>query len=143
MIDETDVPDFLQPLTDLRKGFKFSAASVAGLVLENIFLVVFVELAGSELITAKLVGAEISIAFMFILNNRFTYKGSPGSILTRFLKSNAVRAGGVLIATAVLKIGVSLGVWYLLANVVGVCVGFVFNYGFETLYTWKEHRTQE
>ncbi len=143
MMERSDLPTFLQPLTDLRKGFKFSAASVAGLVLENVFLVVLVELADSPLIAAKLVGAEISIAFMFLLNNRFTYEGSPGSVLTRFLKSNAVRAGGVLIATAVLKIGVSLGVWYLLANIIGVCVGFVFNYGFETLYTWKEHHNQD
>jgi putative flippase GtrA len=135
-----DTEKILEPLADIGRTVKFSATSVAGLVIENILLVALVEAASTPLIAAKLVGAEASIAAMFVLNNRFTYSGSPGNVIVRFLKSNLVRAGGVLIATAVLKIGVALGIWYLLANIIGICVGFVFNYGLETAYTWKEHQ---
>lgn len=136
-----DVEKFLEPVADLKRTLKFSATSVAGLVIENILLVLLVEAFTTPLIAAKLIGAEASIAAMFILNNRFTYSGSPGNILTRFLKSNLVRAGGVVIGTVVLKIGVTLDIWYLLANIIGICVGFFFNYGLETAYTWKEHRS--
>lgn len=133
------VPDVLEPLMDLKRTLKFSFTSVVGLGIENLLLFLMVELVALPLIAAKLLGAEVSIATMFVLNNRYTYQGEPGRLLTRFLKSNLVRAGGVFIATAVLIVLESYGVWYLIANVIGVCVGFLFNYGLETAFTWKEH----
>jgi putative flippase GtrA len=136
-----DIIQAIESLTDLKRGFKFSLTSVVGLGVENLLLLLMVEVLTAPLIAAKLVGAELSIATMFVLNNRFTYEAEPGRLLTRFLKSNIVRAGGVLIATAVLLVLESYGVWYLLANVIGICIGFVFNYGLETVYTWKEHQS--
>ena len=131
----------LEPVADLKRTLKFSATSVIGLGLETVLLVILVEVLNSPLLVAKLIGAEASIAAMFILNNRYTYSGEPGKMLTRFLKSNLVRTGGILISLVVLEAGVRLGIWYPVANIIGVCVGFVFNYGFETVYTWKEHRS--
>lgn len=141
MMEKDDLSDVLEPFMDLKRGFKFSMTSIVGLGVENALLFLMVELLALPLIAAKLVGAEVSIAAMFILNNRYTYEGDPGKVITRFLKSNLVRAGGVLIATGVLMVLESYGIWYLLANVIGVCVGFVFNYGLETVYTWKEHES--
>lgn len=141
MMKIPDLPDELEALTDLRRGLKFSITSVVGLGVETALLMVLVEFFNAPLLLAKVFGAEISIATMFFLNNRYTYDGEPGKIVTRFLKSNAVRIGGIVIGMAILKIGVSYGLWYPVANVAGVCVGFVFNYGLETLYTWKEHQS--
>ncbi|MFB6115578.1 MAG: GtrA family protein [Candidatus Nanohalobium sp.] len=134
------IKEISRPLTNFRRTAKFTATSVIGLGLETVILMVLVELLSSPLILAKLAGAEASIAAMFLLNNRYTYSGRPGKVLTRFVKSNAVRAGGIIISIAVLKVGVMYGIWYPVANIIGVCVGFGFNYGLETLYTWKEHK---
>lgn len=134
------IRELSEPLTDLRRTVKFTATSLIGLGLETAILMLLVELFSSPLIMAKLVGAEASIAAMFFLNNKFTYTGGAQKLLTRFLKSNAVRAGGIAISIIVLEIGVAYGVWYPLANILGVCIGFGFNYGLETLYTWKEHK---
>lgn len=133
--------ELVEPLTDLKRGVKFSATSILGLGLETVVLVVLVELLNTPLLAAKIVGAEASIAAMFYLNNRYTYTGEPGKVVTRFLKSNAVRTGGILISIIVLEVGVRYGVWYPVANILGVCVGFIFNYGLETAYTWKEHQS--
>lgn len=135
------LPDTVEPFTDVRKGLKFSLTSGIGLAVETFILMTLVELLSAPLLAAKLIGAETSIATMFVLNNRYTYEGDPGSTVTRFLKSNAVRTGGILIGLVVLKTLVSYGLWYPVANIAGVCVGFVFNYSLETIYTWKEHQT--
>lgn len=137
-----DVEKFMEPIADIKRTLKFSATSIAGLGLETVLLIVLVEFLNSPLLIAKLVGAEASIAAMFVLNNRYTYRGNPGKLVTRFLKSNLVRTGGILISLIVLEAGVKIGIWYPVANIIGVCVGFVFNYGFETFYTWKEHQTK-
>jgi len=136
-----DFKKVVEPLIDIRRTLKFSATSIAGLGLETVILMVLVEFLNSPLMAAKIFGAEASIALMFVLNNRFTYTGGAEKVLARFLKSNAVRAGGILISIVVLKAGVAYDLWYPVANIAGVCVGFVFNYGMETAYTWKEHRT--
>lgn len=130
----------IESLANIKRTIMFSATSIAGLGLETVLLIFLVEFLNSPLLAAKLIGAEASIAAMFILNNKFTYKGNPGKILTRFLRSNLVRTGGILISLIILDIGVKLGIWYPIANIFGVCIGFIFNYGFETLYTWKEHQ---
>jgi len=135
-----EVKKLLETVADVKRTIKFCATSVLGLGLETVVLIFLVEILNSPLLVAKLVGAEASIAAMFILNNRYTYSGEPGKIMTRFLKSNLVRTGGILISLVALEAGVRLGIWYPLANIIGVCIGFAFNYGFETVYTWKEHR---
>jgi len=122
----------------LVRMIQFGIISLSGLMLENIFLYLLIEYAGLELVFGKLIGAEVSIAMMFFLNNRYTFRERPGITFKRFLKSNLVRSGGIIIALIVLQIGVSLGLWYLLANTLGIIVGFVFNFAMESVYTWAE-----
>ncbi|NEU58820.1 GtrA family protein [Halorussus sp. MSC15.2] len=65
---------------------------------------------------------------------------SFGSLVRRFLKSNVVRTGGVGVAVLVLHVLHNVfGLWYLLANVAGIGVGFVVNYVFESTLRgeWK------
>lgn len=121
----------------LYRVLQFGGVSFTGLALENVMLFVLMESLGFELILGKLVGAETSIALMFVLNNRYTFRNRPEATLRRFIRSNIVRAGGILIALVVLKIGVALGFWYIAANTVGIVVGFFFNYALESLYTWS------
>ncbi|MFB6116841.1 MAG: GtrA family protein [Candidatus Nanosalina sp.] len=135
--------------------FQYGAISLTGLVLENIVLFSVVEFAdpeifrqiaslsgteflGDELVLGKLMGAELSIAAMFFLNNRFTFADRPGATVKRFLKSNLVRSGGVLIGLAVLKVVTAIGVWYIFANLLGIAAGFLFNFTMESIYTWAE-----
>lgn len=135
--------------------FQYGAISLTGLVLENVVLFSVVEfidpivfermglLSGlgflaDELVVGKLVGAELSIAAMFFLNNRFTFADRPGATVRRFLKSNLVRSGGVLIGLVVLKLFTGLGVWYIFANLIGIAAGFFFNFTMESIYTWAE-----
>lgn len=139
-MDLKRIKELSRPFTDFRRTIKFVATSLIGLGLETVILMTLVEIFAIPLILAKLLGSEASIVAMFFLNNRFTYTGGKERILTCFLKSNIVRVGGIAISVIILKIGVTYGIWYPVSNLIGVCVGFGFNYGFETLYTWKEHK---
>lgn len=124
---------------------QFVSVGVVGFFVDNAVLALCVELFGLSLLAAKLVGAETAIVVMFVLNERWTFAdaggSSPRELLRRFLTSNLVRVGGVGVATGVLlTLNGLFGVWYLLANVIGIGVGFVVNYTFESLVTWRIHR---
>lgn len=99
---------------------------------------------------SKLVGAELAIVVMFLLNEHWTFAeaGQAGwlALLTRLAKSNLVRVGGVIVATVVfvgvsgLNLRLPIGgeaLWLAVANAIGIAAGFAVNYVAETLFTWR------
>ncbi|WP_135819869.1 GtrA family protein [Halostella litorea] len=131
---------------------QFASVGAVGAVCDNAVLGVLLQFGvGPEL--AKLAGAETAIVVMFLINERWTFadEGAPGAgpLLRRFLTSNLVRAGGVLVATAVFSqvyrnFDVTIGLfgvdlWFLAANLVGIAAGMVVNYVAESLFTWRVH----
>jgi putative flippase GtrA len=138
--------------TTVRFG-QFVSIGVLGAVCENIVLLSLVEMLAATPELAKLVGAEVSIIVMFVANERWTFatEGKTGTLWLgrRFLTSNLVRAGGVVVGTVVFSalirwVEVSLlfaGIdfWLLAANAIGIGVGLVVNYVAESLFTWRVH----
>ena len=132
---------------------QFVSIGVLGAVCESVVLLGLVEALAVAPGLAKLVGAEASIVVMFVANERWTFaeEGKTGILWfsRRFLTSNLVRAGGVVVGTAVLLallrwVDVSLlfaGIdfWLLVANAVGIAAGLVVNYVAESLLTWRVH----
>lgn len=99
---------------------------------------------------AKLVGAEVAIIVMFVVNERWTFAahGADGgwAILRRFLKSNLVRSGGVAVQVGVVAaltrlpialdaFGVDL--WELATFPIAIGCSLLLNYVLESLFTWR------
>ena len=123
---------------------QFLAVGAFGAVFDNVALVAVHEFMAVSLAPAKLASAELAILLMFVLNERWTFTAwsepNPRGVLRRAVTSNLVRLGGVLVATGVLLALAELGVWYVLANLVGIGAGALVNYAAESLFTWRVHR---
>lgn len=136
--------DLLTLLSRERLG-KFLSVGVLGAAADMTVLLAVVELLGTRPWVAKIASAEAAIVLMFVLNEQWTFtdhgQDGPAALARRFLTSNTVRAGGAAVAWVVLAaLTEYAGVWYPLANVAGIGVGFVVNYAAESLFTWKVHR---
>ena len=103
---------------------------------------------------AKLVGAEVAIIVMFVINERWTFSelGAPGAVpmLTRFLRSNLVRSGGLavqfLIVRGFRQLGLSVVVfgidlWQLIPIPIAIGASVLLNYVAESLLTWRVTRS--
>lgn len=103
---------------------------------------------------AKLAGAEVAIVVMFVINERWTFSelGAPGAVptLTRFLRSNLVRSGGLavqfLIVRGLRQLDVSVVVfgfdfWQLIPVPIAIGASVLLNYVAESLLTWRVTRT--
>ena len=137
--------DRLRSLVATDRLLQFMAVGTVGTTVDMSLLLVFHGLAGWALIPSKLLGAEISYLVMFAINERWTFstfgKTSLRARLRRLVTSNGVRIGGLLIATTVLVIVTeTTDVWYPLANLVGIGVGFFVNYTLESWLTWRVHQ---
>lgn len=117
---------------------------MVGALVDNGVLIALVETGSLTPTPGAVISKECAIVVMFVLNERITFAGyggrGVGSRGRRFLTSNLVRTGGAAIGIAVLYVLYAwFGVWYVLANVVGIGVGFVANYVMESLATWRVH----
>ena len=123
---------------------RFGTVGFVGTMVDFAVLITLVERWELPLELAKVIAVEAAILVMFVLNDRWTFSqwGKDGyrSLLARLGTSNAVRLGGLSVATVVLSLLVRLfGVSYLLANAVGIACGFVVNFLAESYFTWSVH----
>jgi putative flippase GtrA len=138
-------PPRLGELHELVSGIRigqFLSVGIIGFIVDQLVLTLLIELGGTSVIVGKPLSAEAAIIVMFILNERWTFaawgKAGGRNVVSRFLKSNFVRVGGVLVAYVILLILHQwFGVHYLIANTIGIGIGFVVNYIAESLFTWR------
>jgi putative flippase GtrA len=147
MTEETNIIDELAHARRIRRfvsigavGFCFDVATATALSEFGLF---------PEL--AALIGIEISVVIMFLLNDNITFatEGLAGIIPTfrRLLKSNLVRIGGITVQLLVFSgfyrginvtfIVASVDAWFIVSKVAGVGVGMIVNYVAESLFTWR------
>ncbi|MFC4436895.1 MULTISPECIES: GtrA family protein [Natrialbaceae] len=124
---------------------QFAGVGLVGATVDNAVLFALVELTVLGPVVAKTIAWELAIAVIFAINERWTFAShgtmSARALGKRFLRSNLVRLGGLLVALSVLWVLYhQFGVWYVTANVIGMAIGFFVNYTCESLYTWKVHR---
>jgi putative flippase GtrA len=129
------------------KFSKFTVVGILGAVIDNSVLNFLAVSMSFPLVHSKLIGAEIAIISMFLLNENWTFSGeslgNKSQTLIRFMKSNLVRSVGVIVATLVMvaiveKIGTGYrGIDLILANTIGITTGLIVNYVLESLITWQ------
>ncbi|WP_049926255.1 GtrA family protein [Halopiger goleimassiliensis] len=123
----------------------FAGVGFVGATVDNGVLVALVELGDVPFLPAKVVAWVIAIGVIFGINEAWTFSTygatSVRGVLARLGRSYLVRFAGFLVTLAIFTALIEFaGVWYLLANVIGIGVGFVVNYTCESLVTWKVHR---
>lgn len=128
--------------------FRFAIIGLVGFALENIVLYISVTEFGLFPTVGALFGKEVATVFMFVTNNKWTFSGHGVAFGKKFLMklahSHGIRLVGGIISLVILHLLVTLtSIWYIIANMIGIAVGFVFNYAFEHLYVWKTHKPSE
>lgn len=136
------LPVSVQNLVSIDYASRFFSVGIVGAIFDNVVLFSIVELTRVSPILAKGVSAELSIVLMFLINEYWTFSGhgkaSSRAFLRRLATSNVVRFGGLAVGLVGLYVFHNLlGLWYLFANVLGIGLGFVVNYVFEGVFTWR------
>gem|GEM_PF-6585638 len=107
----------------------------AGFFLETLVLYVFYGVLEYNLFISKAIAVESAIILVFYLNDGFTFRKFKTKTYA-LLRTNIVRSGGILLSFIGLYLGVSLGLHYLISNLLGVLLATGFNYYFERTVTW-------
>jgi dolichol-phosphate mannosyltransferase len=122
---------------------KFMLVGASGIFVNEFFLWFLTEISGLYYLVSSLISIEIAIISNFILNEFWTFRDMSRKsqknkdISKRFLKYNILNIGGMIINIVGLYFFTSLGIYYLISNVIAIGIGFLWNYFFSLKWAWK------
>jgi putative flippase GtrA len=132
---------------------KFASVGAVGAVFDVTTATLLREL-GVYPELAVFVGIEVAIVVMFLLNDNWTFAeqgaAGVGAALRRLLRSNLVRAGGIVVQLATFRflfrvVALELEVagidgWFVFSKIAGIGTGMIVNYVAESVVTWRVGR---
>jgi len=127
---------------ELWRFAKFGLVGASGILVNEGLLWLLTEFAGLVYLVSSVIAIETSIISNFVLNEYFTFRDrrrpSINSIFGRLLKFNLVCLVGLLINLGVLWIFTSVvGINYLISNLFGIALAFLWNYFANSMWTWE------
>lgn len=120
--------------------FGFSMVGGVGVLVNNALLYALVEWAHINVIVASVVATESAIINNFLLNDALTFRGvrREKRFLHRLVSYNGLVLGGLVLSVSTLALLHYVGgVHYLLANVISIAPGTLWNYASNRRWTWS------
>lgn len=114
---------------------RFATVGGLGIFVNTGILFLLYGVFKTDLVTASMIATETAIIFNFFMNNRFTFEGE--ATRKKLLAFNMFCLGGMAVNAVVLSMLSSIGIYYLLANIVGILAAFVLNYLMSRYFVWK------
>jgi dolichol-phosphate mannosyltransferase len=132
------VLDRKSPVHDeVMRVVRFGVVGASGIVVNLVILYSIIRFTQTPEIIAAGIAVETSILTNFILNDVWTFKDIRTiPIYKRLGRFQVVSIAGMAINLVVFTALTLVGVWYILAEVVGIIFAFIFNFIVNRLKTW-------
>jgi putative flippase GtrA len=116
---------------------RFFIVGAGGIVVNNAVLIMLHGLVGMPLLPATMVAVEAAIVHNYVLHELWTFKRMRLSG-RRFAHFSLVTLIAFLINVSIVQLLAWLGLFYLLANLVGIGAGFAINLAASSMWIWSE-----
>jgi dolichol-phosphate mannosyltransferase len=125
-----------------KRVFKFGLVGLSGIVVNMVVLWYLTEFVGFYYLVSSLFAIELSILNNFVWNDLWTFRAGTShkhpSRWHRLISFHIVSAGGLVINMGILYLLTSVGgVYYLISNIIGIVVGFGWNFMLNRRVTWR------
>ena len=115
---------------------KFGAVGGTGVIINTAALYVLSRWLGLSLLLSSGIAVELAIVSNFYWNNRWTFACRRPS-LNRFAKFNVASLVGLTFNVSTVWGLTRTGLYFLLANLIGIGVGVVVNYACSVAWVWR------
>lgn len=117
-------------------ALRFAVVGVGGVAVNTLALHFFYGVAQVPLLVASPLAVELAIAHNYLLNDWWTF-GQRRASLSRFTRFNVSALVTLLVNVVVVWLLVASGVHYMAANLAGIGVGAVLNFGASSTWVWR------
>jgi len=115
---------------------KFGAVGGTGVIINTTALYVLSRWLGLPLLLSSGIAVELAIVSNFFWNNRWTFACRSPSLI-RFVKFNVASLIGLTVNVTTVWGLTKTGLYFLIANLVGICVGVAVNYACSVAWVWR------
>jgi len=122
-----------------KRIIKFGIVGISGIVVNEGVLIYLKEFVRLALPVASVIAIELAILNNFVWNDIWTFKSQDHRVSRwrRILSFHVVSAGGAIINFAILNfLAYFVGIDYRAANIIGILIGFVWNFSLNRRLTW-------
>lgn len=123
------------------RPLKFGIVGASGILVNEGILWLLAENNILPIYYASPIAIELSILNNFVLNDLWTFKKFRGTpIVSRIVKYHLAVALGGVVNFIILLFLTYLGIYYLLANLIGIFCGYLVNYLMSELVVWTRKK---
>jgi putative flippase GtrA len=116
---------------------KFAIVGGVGVAINLAALYVLSRWAGLPLVAASALAVELAAISNYLLNDTWTF-GTRSPSLSRFAKFNVASLVGMVLNVLCVWLLTRLGLYFLVANLIGITAGFATNYTFSVSWVWAQ-----
>ncbi|HUX86454.1 MAG TPA: GtrA family protein [Chloroflexota bacterium] len=128
--------EWIRSKVSMSRLFRFGVVGVSGVVVNLVFIRLFFGQFHWTPSLAAALASEFAVVNNFFWNNWWTF-GQQTFSPRRFVRFNVASLGGLAITTAVFTILVeSLGMYYLIANLIAIGAATSWNFLASVFWTW-------
>jgi putative flippase GtrA len=118
---------------------RFAVVGGTGVIINTSVLYLLSRWAGLPLVAATAVAVELAAISNYLLNDTWTFAARSPS-LRRFAKFNTASLAGLALNVLSVWLLTRLGVYFLVADLIGIAAGFAANYAFSVRWVWGQQK---
>jgi dolichol-phosphate mannosyltransferase len=115
---------------------KFGAVGATGVIINTTILYLLSHWLALPLLLSSAIAVEVTIVSNFFWNNRWTF-ACRNSSLARFAKFNVASLAGLAVNVTTVWGLTRTGLYFLIANLVGIGAGVAVNYACSVVWVWR------
>ena len=119
--------------------FRFAVVGGTGVIINTSVLYVLSRWAGLPLLAASALAVELAAISNYLLNDTWTFAARSPS-LRRFAKFNTASLAGLALNVLSVWLLTRLGLYFLVADLIGIAAGFAANYAFSVRWVWGQQK---
>ena len=116
------------------RALKFAVVGGTGVIV-NASVLYLASWAGLSLVVASVLAVELAAISNYLLNDTWTFAARSRS-LRRFAKFNTASIVGLALNVLSVLVLTRLGLYLLVADLIGIAVGFAANYALSVRWVW-------
>ena len=118
---------------------RFAVVGGTGVIINTSVLYVLSRWAGLPLLAASALAVELAAISNYLLNDTWTFAARSPSF-GRFVKFNTASLAGLALNVLSVWLLTRLGLYFLVADLIGIAAGFAANYAFSVRWVWGQQK---
>jgi putative flippase GtrA len=118
---------------------RFAVVGGTGVIINTSALYVLSRWAGLPLLAASALAVELAAISNYLLNDTWTFAARSPSF-RRFVKFNTASLAGLAFNVLSVWLLTRLGLYFLVADLIGIAAGFAANYAFSVRWVWGQQK---